>query len=136
MKEFTWSDQMGSRGRAAWLLLRKGHELAFFAGVTIPGWCVVQSRQFTKNGKWSHTNFRLQIADDVVAMPGRQGWESGGFLEGLGAAASQPKPGTWAEVAACLGVPVDAAKTFLRATKKLSAEHIDKVETEMRSLDV
>lgn len=136
MKEFTWSDQMGSRGRGAWLILRKGESLAFFAGATISGWCVVQTRQHTRNGKWSHTTYRMQLADDVVAMPGRQGWESGGFLEGLGAAASMSKPGTWAEVAACLGVPEEAAKTFLRATKKLSAEHIDKVEAEMRSLDV
>jgi len=136
MKEFTWSDQMGSRGRSSWLLLRKGEELMFFAGTTIPGWCVVQTRQFAKNGKWSHTTFRLQTADDVVAIPGRQGWESGGFLEGLGAAASMSKPGTWAEAAKCLGVSIDAAKTFLRAHKKVSAEHLDKVEAELRSLDV
>lgn len=134
MKSFEWSDQMGSRGRASWLLLRKGEELAFFAGATVPGWCVVQTRQFTKNGKWSHTTYRLQLADDVVAMPGRLGWESGGFLEGIGAAASQPKPGTWAEAAKCLGVSIDAAKTFLRAHKKVSAEHLDKVEAELAGL--
>lgn len=134
MKSFEWIDQKWSRGRAAWLLLRKGDELAFFGGASIPGWCVVQSQQFTKNGKWSHTTYRMQLSDDVVAMPGRQGWESNGFLEGLGAAALQPKPGTWAEAAKCLGVPVGAAKTFLRAHKKVSAEHLDKVEAELAGL--
>lgn len=134
MKSFEWSDQMGSRGRGAWLILRKGESLAFFERASIPGWCVVQTRQFKKDGKWSHTTYRLQLSDDVVAIPGRQGWESGGFLEGLGAAASQPKPGTWAEAAKCLGVPVDVAKAFLRATKKVSAEHLDKVEAELAGL--
>ena len=38
-----------------------------FAGQTIPGFCIVQNSQFTKNGKWSYTEFQILLHAGVTA---------------------------------------------------------------------
>lgn len=84
---FIWSDQMGHRGRGAWLLLvdSEGH-IHRFTGENILGVCAVVGTDYKKAGKWSHTTYRLELAPGVRAIAGRDGWETGRFVEGLGAA--------------------------------------------------
>lgn len=70
--EFTWSNQMGERRRAAWLLLvDRGGTVHAFSGESIPAVCVVRNREFTKCGKWSHTTYRIQLASGVRALAWR-----------------------------------------------------------------
>ena len=63
MQNFEWSDGIGSRGRNSFLLFVRGDEVIVFHGQDIPGVVVVRGTDYTKSGKWSHTTYRLQLAD-------------------------------------------------------------------------
>ncbi len=55
-----------------------------FTGQTIPGFCIVQNSHFTKNGKWSYTEYQILLHAGVTA------WEmSSPYLA---------NPNTWEEV--------------------------------------
>lgn len=121
-----WSDELGPRSRAAWLLLVKGDEVTAFAGRDLPGLVAVRGSDFRRNGKWSHTTYRLLLAPGVRAISGRNGFETGTFAEGLRSAVRAPAPiDTWAEMAAALGVSVPGAMAFLRAWRPKAAEALD-----------
>ena len=131
-----WSDELGSRSRAAWLLLVKEDEVLAFPGSTTKGWVVVTGTSYRKNGKWSHTTYRLALYDGVRAIAGKNGWETGTFCEGLRAATrSEAHLDTWPLLAGALGVSVESAKCFLRAWRPKAAEKLDLVEEEMKELD-
>lgn len=125
---FEWSDKLGPRERRAWLVLRKGDDLVAFSGESIPGLCVVVGTDYERAGKWSHTTYRLELAAGVVAIPGRDGWETGRFVEALGA-------DTWVSIANALGVSLPSAQRFLRAWRPKAAEALDKIERELAELD-
>lgn len=132
----TFSNQQGSRDRAAWLLLVKGEEVRVFTGETIPGLAVVVGSDYHKNGKWSHTTYRIALAPGVRAIPGKQGWETNTFAEGLRAAVSHPTPiDRWPDLAAALGISVPAAMQFLRGWKKGAAEKLDAVDAQLEALE-
>ena len=93
-----WSDEDGSRGRRAHLILRRGEELIRFAGKSIPGVVAVCGSDYTKGGKWSHTTYRLRLAAGVaVAFEGHSGLETGTIMESL-------KADSWVALAFALGV--------------------------------
>ena len=127
----TWCDAPGSRGRRAWLLVVAGGVVHPFTGVGIPGVVALQGPPaFEKAGKWSNSTYRLAFAEGARAVAGRDGWETGRFLEGLQAAsglAARPaaEPATWAEVAQALGVSVEEARRFLCSWRPKAAERLD-----------
>ncbi len=132
----TWSDQIGSRGRRGWLLLVKGEEITPFNGSNIPGVVVIRGTDYTKNGKWSHNTYRLELAPGVRAIASRDGWETGRFVEGLQSAVSHGSPvDTWADVANALGVSVPSAMQFLRSWRSKAADALDEVDAALTALD-
>lgn len=132
----TWSNEMGSRSRRAWLLLVKGEKIVNFTGQNIPGVVVIRGTDYRKNGKWSHTTFRLELAQGVQAISGRDGWETGRFVEGLHAAVGFDQPiDRWPDVANALGVSVPSAMAFLREWRPAAAEALDEVDAQLEALD-
>lgn len=143
MANLEWSDEMGSRGRAAWLVLVKGGTITAFAGASIPGLVAVLGSQYRKNGKWSHTSYRLALAPGVTAIRGQDGWEEGTFCEGLAQAARdidgyRPPVDSWSEVAKVLGVSVCEAERFLRNWNRrgarFSVEKLDESAAALKAL--
>lgn len=133
---FNWSNQLGHRGRKAWLLLIQGEKIVVFEGQTIPGLVVVRGTDFHRNGKWSCTTFRLELAPGVRAISGLDGWETGRFVEGLRAAVKCDQPiDTWADVANALGVSVPGAMAFLRSWRPKAAAALDEVDAQLTALD-
>lgn len=132
----TYSDQMGSRSRKAWLLLVKGEEVKVFGGETIPAWCVVRGTDYRKNGMWSHSTYRLELAPGVRAISGNDGWETGRFAEGLRSAVRRAAPiDRWTDFGEALGISVPSAMTFLRAWRPRAADRFDEVDVQMNALD-
>ena len=135
MTNIEWSDGIGSRGRSPFLLFIRGDEIIPFAGSDISGVVVVRGTDYTKQGKWSHTTYRLQVADGVRHIAGRSGWETGRFVEGLGSAVGCATPDTWADTAKALGVSVPSAMEFLRSSRPKAAEKLDEVEQSLAKLE-
>lgn len=135
MNKIEWSDGIGSRGRGPFLVFIKGDEIIPFDGKNISGVVVVRGTDYTKNGKWSHTTYRLDVADGIRHIAGRSGWETGRFGEGLGSAVGCATTDTWAETAKALGVSVPSTMEFLRGWKPQAAEKLDKVEQSLVALE-
>ena len=135
MTNIEYSDGIGSRGRNPFLLFVRGDEVIVFRGQDIAGVVVVRGTDYTKNGKWSHTTYRLQLADGIQHIAGRSGWETGRFVEGLASAVGCATPDTWADTAKALGVSVPSAMEFLRSWRPKAAEELDKVEESLAKLE-
>jgi len=133
--QITWNDKNGSRSRTAFLLFIKGDEVVPFFGETLPGIVVVKGSDYTKQGKWSHHTYRLNLAEGVRHIAGQSGWETGRFVEGLGSAVGCPTPDTWAEVAQAMGISVPSAMDFLRSWRPKAAEKLDEVEAALMDLE-
>lgn len=131
----TWSDGMGSRSRASWLLFIKGDEVIRFGGKDIVGVAVIRGTDFTKNGKWSHTTFRIELADGVRVIGGKDGWETGKFTEGLRTAVGGDPIDRWPDMARALGVSVPSAMSFFRAWRPKAAEALDAVDIQLEALE-
>ncbi len=130
-----WSDQLGSRSRRAWLLFVKDGKVYPFKGEGIPGVVAVRGSSYRRNGKWSHTTYRLEVAQGARHISGKEGWETGRFAEGLASATGMRAVDLWVEMANALGVTVPAAQEFLRAWRPKAAEHIDAAEAALEELD-
>lgn len=136
MENITWSDRPGSRGRNPFLLfILRGDEIIPFVGSDISGVVVVRGTDYTKDGKWSHTTYRLQLADGIRHIAGRDGWETGRFVEGLASAVGCATPDTWADTAKALGVSVPSAMELLRSWRPKAAEKLDEVEQSLAKLE-
>ena len=135
-KELEWSDQLGSRRRSPWLLFIKGDDIIPFKGQSIKGVVVVKGTDYTKQGDWSHTDYRLKIAGNGIrVITGKNGWETGRFTEGLGSAVGCKTPDTWAETAKALGVSVPSAMKFVKSHYPSDGQKLDKVEQELMALE-
>lgn len=133
---FTWDNKMGSRSRSAWLLLIKNGTVYVFQGEHIYGICAIVGTDYKKQGKWSYTTFRMELAPGVRAIAGKDGWETGRFVEGLRSAVSFPAPiDRWADVANALGVTLTEAQRFLREWRPKAAEALDEVENTLCQID-
>ena len=135
VQQVVYSNQIGSRGRRPWLLFVRGDEIIPFNGENITGVAVVRGTDYEKSGKWSHTTYRLQLADDIRHISGRDGWETGTFAEGLGSVAGCKTPDTWAEMGEALGISVPSAMQFLRRWRPKAAKKLDEVEEALMELD-
>jgi hypothetical protein len=133
--QIEWSDKLGPRKRQPFLLFIREGEVIPFEGQDIPGVVAVRGTDYTKQGVWSYTTYRLQIATGVREIAGRSGWETGRFTEGLGAALGLPTPDTWADVATALGVSVPRAMEFLRNWRPDAAESLNTVEKSLEALE-
>lgn len=69
MKEFDFKDGLRPGGRTSRLWLFKDGKVFPFLGSAIPGVCAVLQERYTKNGKWSHSEFRLALGDTVFPLP-------------------------------------------------------------------
>lgn len=133
---FTWDNKMGSRSRTAWLLLIKNGTVHVFKGETIRGVCAIVGTDYKKQGKWSHTTFRMELAPGVRAIPGMDGWETGRFVEGLRDAVNYHQPiDRWVDVANALGVTLTEARRFLQEWRPKAAAKLDEVEDALASID-
>lgn len=135
MHSIEWSDGIGARRRNPFLLFLRGDEVIAFRGQSIPGVVVVRGTDYEKSGKWSHTTFRLQLADGIREIAGRDGWETGRFVEGLGSAVGTSTPDTWADTAKAFGVSVPSAMEFLRSWRPKAAAKLDEVEQVLANLE-
>jgi hypothetical protein len=133
MSQLEWSNGRGARGRMPWLLFVKSGKVIRFTGESIPGVVAVVGSDYVQNGKWSHTTYRLELAPGVRAIPGRDGWETETFREGLRAATGQPTD-RWYQCANALGVTLAEAQRFLREWRPLAAEHYDQVEAALEAV--
>ncbi len=135
MKNVIWSDQLGHRSRRAWLLLMTPDGVINeFTGVNIPGIVAVQGTDYEKAGKWSHTTYRLAIADGVRYIAGHTGWETGTFTEGLASATGRKYCDTWIDVANALQVTVAEAQRFLQQRPE-AAKRLDAAEAAVAAID-
>ncbi len=130
-----YSDDLAPRRRRAWaIIIGPGDELELFAGTTVPGKVAVVGCDYTKNGVWSHSTYRLEVAPGVRFLSEHFGFETGTFTEGLRAATRQPTD-RWHEVANALGVSLPVAQKFLRGWLPKEARRLDQVEADLASLD-
>lgn len=136
MKSVQWSDKLGHRSRSAFLLLIQNNNVYVFEGESIPSVCVVRGYDYTKNGKWSHNTYRIDVSNDVTVISGHMGWETGRFAEGLAESRNLPDSiDTWIDMAQALGVSMESAQNFLYSWRPKAAEAIDRIEKELQDLE-
>lgn len=135
MQAVVWSDKMGPRRRAAWLLLITPEKVHIFQGKTIPGVVAVVGTDYEKAGAWSHTTYRLEVADGVQVIAGRDGFETGRFTEGLANALGIGPIDRWQDLANALGVTLSVAQEFVRSWRPKAAERLDQVEKDLDTID-
>ena len=133
--QIEWSDGLGQRSCRNFLIFIHGDEVIPFRGESIKNVVVVRGTDYTKNGKWSYTTYCLQVADGVRYISGRDGWNTGRFVEGLGDAVGRKTPDTWSQVAEALGVSVPSTMRFLRAWRPRAAEALDETESALEALE-
>lgn len=82
MKTVTVNNKLGHRDRQHKNILAVNGEkpcFLLFSGESIPGVCRVLNSDYTKNGKWSHTTWKLQLPDGVTLAVHSQDWGTGSY---------------------------------------------------------
>jgi len=116
---YDYNDGLHAAGRHPRLYLAKGGEVRKFAGENqVPGWYAVVTAQYTKSGKWSNTQYKLDLAPGVRPL---------NFLSPMHGTWGD-NLGSWGEVAQNVGLPVDVAQKLIRSEYKGTAERLDKLE--------
>lgn len=129
-----WNDGLGSRSRRPWALIILDGKIVEFKGSDIPGVVAVEHAASHRAGKWSNTDYTLVLRDGARWLAGRNGWESGTFLEGL-ESASGKKIVTWIDCAESLGVSIIEAQRWIRAERPKSASKLDEIEASIAAVD-
>lgn len=84
MSTMQFDNQLGSRDLSHLNLLLatvNDQQLLFqFEGKSIPGVCRVVSEEYTKNGKWSHTTWSVELAPGITGFAFSQDWGTGKYL--------------------------------------------------------
>jgi hypothetical protein len=114
-----YNDGLCCGGRRPRLYLAKGGEVRKFVGKNIPDFCAVATVVYQKSGKWSNTDYTLNLAPGVRAME---------FLSPLHGTWGDDLS-SWGEVAERLSLPVDVAQAIVRAEYRETAERLDQLET-------
>jgi len=131
-----WSSEVRARHRRPWLLLIKDGKVTRFHGESIPGLVAVVGSDWIKCGRWSYTDYRLEIADDVRAIAGGEGWHNGTFREGLAGAVGSKQPlDRWSDVANALGVSLTECRRFLSEEFPREVEELDRIEADLEAVD-
>ncbi len=105
MKTINWKDGIEARGRRKGLIIIPPSGAPYwFKGGSDQSVRVISSI-FKKDGKWSHTQFALELAEGVRSLSVIQGWDTGKWREGFATALGLSAMATWAEIAQSLDVP-------------------------------
>lgn len=75
-----YSDRQGSRDRQIIGYAYCRNQIVMFYGDDIPGILLVSNRDYTKNGKWSHTLYSIQLAPGWKFGEKRQDWDNGDYF--------------------------------------------------------
>lgn len=120
-----WSDGRHCGGRFERLYFAKGGQAHKFSGETIPGVAVVVGSSYNKNGKWSSTTYKLELAPGVAPVrlcsPLHGTW--GETLTG------------WAAAMAELGLPYEATREIVLAEYPKTAARLDAVEAALEAIE-
>ncbi len=135
MRSETWTEQLGHRSRRPWCLVTHGGRVCRFNGDNIPGILTVVGTDYRKDGKWSSTTYRLAVADSAQLITGHMGWETGTFREGLRKSLLAPPLDRWSDLAAALGVSVQAVQQLIRPWLPDEAAALDRIEEQMAALE-
>jgi hypothetical protein len=116
--EYEYNNKMAPGGREPHLILIHKGIAREFTGKGIEGICVVLTEEYDKNGKWSNTTYRLELAVGVrpYVMMARLHGSWGDDL------------GSWGEVCSELSLPVDEAQRLVRGLYPRTAKRLDSVE--------
>lgn len=118
MNTHKYNDGLCPGGRRPRLYLAKGGDVRKFIGEHIPEFCAVATAKYQKNGKWSNTDYTLDLAPGVRMLK---------FLSPLHGTWGD-NLSSWGEVAEHLGLPVEVAQNIVRAEYPLTGERLDQLE--------
>lgn len=118
MNTCKYNDGLCDGGRRPRLYLVKGGEVRKFGKENIPGFCAVITAQYQKNGKWSNTDYTLDLAHGVRALE---------FLSPLHGTWGDDLS-SWGEVAERLALPVEVCQMIVRAEYPKTGERLDQLE--------
>lgn len=76
MKTYSFDDKMGSRSLSHRNFIVAGGLALEFIGKNLPG-CRIVREDFSKNGKWSHSTWDVELSDEVSALVFSQDWDTG-----------------------------------------------------------
>jgi hypothetical protein len=116
--EYQYNDGLHNGGRTPRLYLAKGGQAVRFSGQAIDGYCAIGSSSYTKDGKWSRTQYTLLLAPGVRPLY---------FLSALHGIWGDWFA-SWGEVATDLGLPVEAAQAIVRAEYARTADRLDEID--------
>lgn len=84
MKTVTFDNKVGSRSLKhvnCLIGMYKDHQVIVpFEGANIEGVCHIIAEDYTKNGKWSHSTWKIAVPDDVEDFELFQDWEMGTYF--------------------------------------------------------
>lgn len=130
-REMSYSDGIGHRNRQHFLLCGgPGDSVNEFKGTGIPGVVAVKTATYTKNGKWSHTDYTLLVSETAWALTLSQSWEEGLYFA---QAASVADVMTAFRTAGYTGTDEFLA-AFLTARMPKTMERIRSKEEELRGI--
>lgn len=118
MRKYTYSDGLRNGSRNPRLYLVREGEATKFDGQTIPNVCLVVSKCYEKNGKWSNTTYQLSAPDDVAVvfmlspLHGRYGDDFTG----------------WQNASEKMGVSITVAKQLLSIEYPTTAARLNEIE--------
>jgi hypothetical protein len=116
--EYSYNDGRCSGGRRPRLYLVKGREFVKFECKAIPNFCSIASQKYTKNGKWSNTDYVLELVPGVRPLQ---------FLSPLHGTWGD-NLGSWGECAEKLGVPVEVARIIVSTEYSTTSVRLDEIE--------
>jgi hypothetical protein len=76
MKTYSFNDKMGSRSLSHRNFIVAGGLALEFVGKNLPG-CRIVREDFSKNGKWSHSTWDVELADEISVLVFSQDWDTG-----------------------------------------------------------
>lgn len=119
IETYRYNDGMAAGSRTPRLYLVKGTgEPVLFNGENIPGVCAIAAQKYTKNGKWSNTDYSLLLAAGVRPLY---------FVSPLHGVWGDDLA-SWGEVAEKLALPMGQAQAIVRREYPPTAERLDAVE--------
>lgn len=115
---FEYNDGLCPGGRRPRLYLAKGSQVFKFVGMAISNVCAIAAQEYKKNGKWSNTTYKLEMAVGVRPLY---------FLSPMHGTWGQTLP-SWGGAATELGLPIEVARRVIGEEYPTTAERLDKVE--------